>query len=396
LPYHTPVDVANRALQHLGKPQIGDFTDQSEEANETRVAYDNIRLDEMSSNLWRFATRRVILRAVSIDSVMWTPPTWVAGTFAVATVAAYTPTTGVYMGEAGYWQASVAKTASNTTTPDQDADWKHYTGPLAIDLYDSGATYFSGELVLVPAAYDGAVTYAANAVVSSSTTWYVSLTAGNIGNAVSDVVHWAPWTSRGRAMGSYGATASSSPIPLTYPGTPSVYVSLANSNADNPVSALGNWQSIAGTVAAVGFMYPIGTGPVADSTTANVFRLPNGFLKRAPTDPKGNTLPYLGSYSGVAPEDWLEEGDFMVSSSSGPLLMRFVADVTDVSDMDTTFCEALAARMACDLAHALKAPDTKRDSERAYKRSISSARTVNSIEIGPIGEVENRYITVRY
>lgn len=396
--FSTPVHVANRCLQILGKPHINAFTEDSNEANETGAAYDNLRLDELGVNLWKFATRRVILRPVTIDSVLWTPATWSAGTFSVGAVAAYAATTGVYQGTTRYWQTTVAKTGSNTTKPDQDPDWKHYTGPVAIDLYDEDTTYFAGEVVLVPAIWSGVTTYAANAVVRANadgTTWYVSLAASNLNNAVTDTTWWAEWSAGGRSSGDWGLTSGDSPLPLTYPGTVGVYLSLYNGNADNPVSALGNWLSLGGTVAAIGLVYPIGAGPAADIRTSNVFRLPNGFLKRAPTDPKANQVPYLGAMSGSMPEDWTPEGDYLVSGDTGPIMLRFIADITDVSAMDDTFCVALASRMATELAASLDAGKEQNKAERFYRRTLAQARQANAIEVGPLPMVENRYILVR-
>lgn len=386
--YRLPVDIANRALYHLGKPNIASFTDMSDEAHAIGQLYDNLRLDEMARNLWKFATRRTILRSASIDSVLWTPPTWAAGTYSVGSVVSYTPGNGPYQGFASYWQTKAAKTGSNTTTPDNDADWQHYTGPLAFDLYDSDTTYFAGEIALVPAAWGVGTTYAANAVVRSSTTWYVSLAGSNTGNAVTDTTWWTPWAAGGRTSGDWGLTAGETPIPLTYPGSYGVYLSLYNGNADNPVSATGTWLSLAGTVAAVNIVHP------ADSRAPNIFRLPNGFLKRAPTDPKGNQVPYLGAASGVPPEDWTPEGDYLVSGDTGPMLLRFVADVTDVAAMDVQFCEGLAARIAVELAPP-DDPKAQRKAERAYSRAMMTARISNAIEVGPISPVECRYITVR-
>ena len=392
--YRLPVDIANRALFHLGKPNIAEFTDQSDEAHSLNSVYDNLRRDEMERNLWRFATRRAILRSVGIDSVLWTPPTWAAGTFAVGAIVAYSPGNGPYADQVSYWQTTVAKTGSTTTTPDNDPHWQHYTGPLALDLYDADTTYFAGEIVLVPAAWAVGTTYAANAVVRDSTTWYVSLAGSNLANAVTDTTWWAAWSSGGRTHQDWGLTAGDSPIPLTYPGTVGVYLSLYNGNADNPVSATGNWLSLTGTVAALNIAYPVGAGPGVDTRSYIVFRLPAGFFKRAPTDPKGNQVPYLGAMSGVMPEDWTPEGDLIVSGDAGPIMFRFVADVTDVAAMNTQFCEGLAARIALELAPGM-APDKQQVIERAYRRTMSTARASNSIEIGPLSQVECRYILVR-
>lgn len=393
MPFRLPVDIANRALQHLGKSRIASFTDESDEASEMSNAYDTLRLDEMSYNLWTFATRRVILRPVGIDSVIWTPPTWSATTWAVGAVVAFTPLQGPYRGTAGYWQAKAVKTGSNTILPDNDPDWQHYFGPVALDLHDSTKTYQAGEIVLVPAPWAIGTTYAANAVVESGNVWYVSLAAGNVGNAVSNTTFWVAWQSGGRT--DWGLTTSESPVPLTYPGVYTVYLSRYNNNQDVPAAGVTTWTVLVGTIAAVDIVYPAGAGLSVDRNTANLFHLPVGFLKRAPTDPKGGQIPYLGAFSGVMPEDWTLEGDYLVSGDAGPILLRFVADVTNVAAMDTSFCEGLAARMAVELAGALQADDKRQAADRAYRRTMANARLSNAIEVGPIAQVECRYILVR-
>lgn len=408
--FDTPVDIINRALQHCRQPRITTVTDHSEQAEETVFMYDKLREAEMSINLWRFATRRVILRALGIDTVTWVPVTWVATTtYAAGAVVSYSPPTGVYAAQTMYWQTSKGKTGSaSALTPEVDPDWTKFFGLLTTDLYDTGAqgtsttSYQPGEIVLVPAAYAGGTTYALNAVVSSSTIWYVSLTAGNIGNAVTNATYWTPWTSRGRSVNSYGVTASNSPIPLTYPTGWKVYISLFSNNQDNPVSATGNWLDLAAaSITPLQIMWPIGCGPSHDLYTSGVFALPNGFLKKAPTNPKGGQSPYLGAFSGVAPEDWVEEDRYIVSNSPGPMMMRFIADIVDVTEMDASFCELLAASLAIDAAPSFKSLDPKllptilSDTKQRYRAEHRSAVVSNAIEIGPISQVENRYVTVR-
>jgi hypothetical protein len=408
--FSTPVDVINRALQHCRQPRIATVSDHSEQAEETVFMYDKLREAELSTNLWRFATKRVILRPLGIDTVTWVPVVWVAtNNYSPGAVVSFVPGSGVYLGQTVYWQTSKAKTGSATAiTPEADPDWTKFFGLLTVDLYDTGTqgtgtiSYQTGEIVLVPAVYAGGTTYALNAVVSSSTTWYVSLTAGNVGNAVTDLVHWTPWTSRGRGMDSYGVTASNSPIPLTYPTGWKVYISLFSNNQDNPVSATGNWLDLAAaSISPLQIMWPLGSGPWYNLSTSNVFALPNGFLKKAPTSPKDGQAPYLGAFSGTAPEDWVMEDRYIVSRGLGPMMMRFIADVIDVTEMDATFCELVAASLAIDAVPSFKTLDPKllptllSDTKRRYREERRVAVISNAIEIGPIAQVENRYVTVR-
>lgn len=401
--FTSPLDIVNFAALRLGQPRISAFTDNAKIATEGGFAYDRLRVAELGRNLWRFATKRVILRAVGIDTVLWTPATWASGqSYKAGTVVNYTPTSGVYANQLFSWQLSAAETSS--TTPDFDPLFHHYAGPIAIDLYNTGSagdgtsntTYNAGEVVLVPATYASGTTYAKNDVVNSGGNWYVSLIASNLGNAVTDTAAWVLWTSLGRSKNSYGVTASNSPVPLTYPAGYSVYISLYSNNADNPVSATGTWLSVGGTVAELSPLYPIGAGPISDLTTTNAFHLPNGYLKRAPTDAKGNQTPYLGAAYGATPEDWEPESDYFISGDPGPMLLRFVADVVDVTDMDPLFCVGLAERIAQDICETVTGSDAKVQlAERGYKKAMGDARTSNAIEIGPITPVENRLVTVR-
>lgn len=399
-----PLDIANLALLRLGQPRIGAFTDSSKGASEMAFVYDKLRQAELEANLWRFATKRTVLRAIGLDTVLWMPATWAASVSqAAGMVLAYAPTSGVYSGQTAYWQLRVAETTS--ASPDTDVLWDHYCGPLAIDLYNTGSagdgtsntTYSAGEVVLVPATYAGGTTYAVNDVVNSGGSWYVSLAGSNTGNTpASSATWWVLWTSRGRSTGSFGQTASGSAVPLTYPGTPSIYISLYSSNEDNPVSATGNWLSLGGTVKPLTVLYPIGAGPVTDPASSNAFYLPNGFLKRAPTDPKGGQMPWLGASYGVMPEDWSPEGNFLISATAGPLMLRFVADITDVTKMDALFCVALAERAAADTCETITSSDAKvQMAERSYRRAIANASRTNMIEIGAVSNYENRFITVR-
>ena len=401
-----PLDIANRALQRLGLDRLKTFAYSSRQATETAFAYDKLRAAELEGNLWKFATKRVVLRSIGIDTVLWTPAAWAsAQSYAAGYVASYAPTSGVYSGQTFYWQLSAAETSS--ATPDNDPLFHRYWGPLAIDLYDTGPNgngnpglvYAADEVVLVPAAYNAGTTYAANDVASDDTAmrWYVSLVASNIGNTPStSPTKWALWTDQGRGNSTFGKTTAGSPVPLTYPGTSRVYRSLYSGNQDNPLSGAGSWLNVGGTVAPLTANYPVGAGPNHDLSTNFAFYLPNAFLKRAPTDPQGGRQAYLGAMSGRMPEDYVEESGYLVSQQAGPIMVRFVADVIDVTDMDPLFCEGLSACIAMELCETLSQDKAKYDrAVGAYNKIMGRARIINAIEIGPITQTENRYVTVR-
>lgn len=382
--YNEPLDIANRCLTHLGHPHMASFADQSREANELARVYDSLRLAEISDNLWRFCTRRATLRPVGVDSLLWTPPTWASGSsYTAGAIVAHTPQgQGIYEGVLTYWQTDTAVVAG-TTQPQNGSNWHRWFGSAIVDLYNGDTTYNAGELVIVPAAWAIGTTYAKNAVVRSGTTWYVSLQASNVGNAVTVAAYWLAWESTGRGT-SWGETTNGTAVPLTYPGC-GFYMSLQSGNDDNPLDTGARWLAQLGTGADAGFFYPIATAPTMMATVFNnVYRLPYGYKRMAPSDPKADRrVPTLGYPNGELPTDWLTEDKHLITSMSGPLVIRFVADVIDVTDMDEAFCELLAARMALATFASLstdKASATR--VERDYKRLLQTAKRQNAIEVG--------------
>jgi hypothetical protein len=114
------------------------------------------------------------------------------------------------------------------------------------------------------------------------------------------------------------------------------------------VPAVGNWLAVNGTFSSLQIIYPIGSGPSIDTATANVYRLPHGFLRRAPVAPRASVNTYLGAPHLMFRDDAVEENGYLVSSFVGPRMLRYVRDFVDVQDMDVMFCEGLSARMALE------------------------------------------------
>lgn len=323
--FRLPIDIINRACVHLGVERIRSLTEHSIQAQEGNAAYDNLRLAELRRNTWTFATRRVVLRAIDTDTMLFTPSAWASGTtYAHGAIVTY---------DSEWWESQTGSNTGNTPTP--GSYWQHYHGPDTAADYDSTTTYFTGELV----------------------------------------------------VGSDDA----------------VYRSTINGNDNDPVADGTGWLDVGGSAAALTILYPIGTGPAVSSASQNVFRLPKGFLRRAPTDPKAGSSPYLGGPVNLGPEDRLIEGGYIVSRETGPALLRYVADFTDVSQMDPMFCEALAARLATEIGPRVLSDvppgirQEKLGTARAhYRTEMAEARLVNGIEIGPVEAWEDDWITVRY
>lgn len=321
--FQTELDIINRALQHCRQERIESVTEHNRPAREMGFAYHKLREAELQANLWRFATRRTILYAITSSTKLWTPAAYAAGTtYAVGNIVTYAAS-----GVTEWWESKVASNTGNT--PAMGPYWRRYIGPDSLLAHDADDTYFAGDLVSSGGAY---------------------------------------------------------------------YRSLVSSNEETPPSA-GNWLDVGGTIVALQILYPIGAGPATQTGSANVYRLPRGFSRQAPTEPKAGMYSYVGVAGAHMPDDWVFEGNYLVSGSPGPILMRYVADVVDVPEMNPLFCEVLAARLAEELAPQIADPEVLpiilRQAQRSYKVARYRAGTVNGIEIGPISPELDMLIACR-
>lgn len=426
-PYLNQVDICNRALQHLGASRITAITDDTKSADACEFCYDKLRLAELERNTWIFATKRAILRAVDSETMVISPPLYSATTY-------YNPGAIVSDSNGIVW---VNRTPFNYgLAPGSDPSWDVYFGPLSVTEYDSTKSYNTGELVYVdgafagltaiyvamsnnsdnPAtvpAYDATVTYNRGQVVSHSGN-FISLIDLNTANTpASSLALWLVGTTYAQnaqvitpdgriytsvnngnvghqpspLIGTYWTLASSNPYVqpwLTYTGGASaltwVYV------GDGITQELAN----------PGIYYPAGTGPSTQTSTSNVYIKPNGFLRKALSDPKQGSASFLGAPSNLMYSDWVMEGNYIVSQDIGPIMVRFVASVTKVTDMSSLFCEALAARMAFEMCEELtQSTDKQVAAAQVYKKAIADARATNAIALGAAEFAMDDYLACR-
>jgi hypothetical protein len=143
-------------------------------------------------------------------------------------------------------------------------------------------------------------------------------------------------------------------------------------------------------------VYPVGTGPSTETFSANVFRLPAGYIRKAPQAPKDGSKSILGAPSNATYDDWVLEGNYLVSGTALPIVFRFCANIVRVSDMDALFAEALAARIAMETCERLTQSDSKMGhAKQLYAMSISDARSINGIECGADEPPLDDYIATR-
>lgn len=417
------LDIANRALQYCGlggADRIQSVDEDSKANSEVSFVYDKLRRVELQRNIWTFATRKAILRPMDTDVMILDPAEWVeTATYDRGSIVADTN---------GYWWMSVID-ANINNEPGSTTAWEAYFGSKLVHPYDDELEYFAGELVYLETdpdgsfvvfmslqnqnddapdtadAYDATVLYHRGARVSSGGFMWISQIEINRG--ITPAEPPADWSSVTTYATNDTVTASDGFI----------YTSTANGNQGNdpvlggdwtqgaaaawtkvpePYTAANSWLPLYVGMKSPTFFYPIGTGPSSQQGTGNVYLLPAGYLKRAPLNPKQGSYSILGAPTGLNYDDANVENGCIVAPDTGPRMIRFIADVTDVTKFDDLFCEGLAARIGREISEPLTQSTTKLTQiGQAYQKFMSEARLSNLIEVGPIEPPEDDYITCR-
>lgn len=312
--YASALDIANRALQLCGQIRISAFTDNAKAATEIAFAYAKLRRVVLRRNIWKFAVKKVALRAMTSTTQRFWPSAWAVGTtYSIGALVSYTDPANQYSSSQVY--ISLASSNIGNAPSDTSFKWVLFSAPNACDTYSATVPYYVNEIVV------------ANEVA---------------------------------------------------------YLSLINANLNNaPASSATDWVPLAGTITPLELVFPIGTGPVTDPATLNVFPLPLYFIRQAQQDPKAGIMPVPGAPSGILYRDWDAIGQFLTTRDTGPIIYRFAADMLNVGLMDDLFCEAFACRLAIGVIETLAQSSEKlKNLVSIYVMSISDARAVNSIEGG--------------
>lgn len=373
-PFPDSTSIANRALQKLGALRIAAgtlFTSTSKSAVEAAACYDALRLAELSRNTWRFAIRRAILRPIGTPFPNWdSTVTYIIGS---------------YVTDGGTNYVSLVNSNLNIDpTLDNGTHWSIFNGNTSLQ-------------VTFPT-WSNATTYAQGAVaVGSDGLIYQSMLAGNIGHdpTTDNGTNWQLYFESTIAS-AYDSTTSYFIGELVFDVNNVIYASTMNGNENAPSTGEG-WLTISGaTSAPVYISWPAGTGPMTDDTSRNVFVLPNGYLRRAPDDPTAGRASLLGFPSNIAADDYVFEGNYLTSFVPDALMVRFVADVSQVSKMHVMFCEGLACRIAYELCEILTNSGSKLVAIGGqYKLFMNEARAVDAVQQGPIEPPLDDYIACR-
>lgn len=373
--FQTPLDIANRTCTLLGVRQIGaqGFAEDSVPAFELGVLYDKCRQIELRRNLWKYSIRNTVLYPCSDMTRLLQPAMWSSGT---------TYMYGSIVSDATnlLWISKIDTNLGQGPGYNVSA-WELYTGPLAIGPIDTTRTYWAGEVVYIAPgdgtytvyqsltnnnsdvpgtvnAYDPAVMYHMNDVVSFNSVNYQSLVDLNMGNEPD--THGTQWTSVITAgAGSY------------------------------------NWRPVLAALARMNIIYPIGTGPLNDTFTRNYFHQPANYLRKAPQLPKAGSFSYLGSPSNLSYDDFEYDGLYIISTQPS-IILRFGADNADVTQMDPEFCEGVALRMAVGSGRRITQEESVlNDVKQQFGKFMSEARLTNAIEQGAVEEPLDDWLACR-
>lgn len=228
--FQSAIDVCNRALQHVGSeridPTLG-FNEISTRAAECGFAYGKLRTAELRRNVWRFATRRAILRAIDGNTMLLLPTLF-------NNTAVYFVGSVVADGTGNLWISNTRDNVGND--PQNTTLWEPYFGPVTVSLYDGTQAYFAGELVYT-AGGDG--TY--NVYLSKQNSNAVHPGLPNLWSSATVysqddvVIVWPAWSS--------GTTYSQGQTVQYTDGN--VYTSLTNTNLNQiPSASPTNWALV--------------------------------------------------------------------------------------------------------------------------------------------------------
>ena len=224
----TDVDIANRALQHVGSQMIDNtigFAENSIRAQQTSFAYGKLRRAELRRNSWRFATRKAALRPIDSNTLMLAPSLWVSTT-------TYFKGSIVADENNNLWSSLIPNNTGNH--PLTSSMWEAYFGPMTVQLYDSTQQYYSGELTYT-AAGDG--TYntfrslaSVNAVHPALPNQWSTIGVYSKNQVVQQFPAWSSLTTYTQGQ-SVSFTDGN------------IYSSLTNGNTNNnPASSAANWS----------------------------------------------------------------------------------------------------------------------------------------------------------
>lgn len=125
------------------------------------------------------------------------------------------------------------------------------------------------------------------------------------------------------------------------------------------------------------------------------YQVPSDFLRIDMCDDRYPST-IMDNYIGAEYLDWILEGNKILTDISAPLKLRYIARIEDPNQWDVNFREALACRIAAELAEDLTQSNQKRQlAWEEYKIAINKAIKSNSIEKLPVMPPDDQWVVGR-
>lgn len=256
----------------------------------------------------------------------------------------------------------------------------------------------STSLRMLPAAWASGTTYAQGAVIQDAAgIYWISMFASNTGNVPGAAIVGRPaWWQQyfGAVVCDLWSTSTTyNAGDIVYKSGPTFYLSSTNNNKSADPASGSPWIALSCTsLGAPFYPQPVGPGMTLNGAAQTIFPLPNGYLRPAAQGPKAASTSTLNTSAGLQYVDWQFENDYIVSAGTAAIPLRFVADVSDVTNMDDLFAEGLAARIGYEVCETLTQSNVKLQAiGAAYQKFIRDARLVNKIETGNTEPEEEEY-----
>lgn len=104
----------------------------------------------------------------------------------------------------------------------------------------------------------------------------------------------------------------------------------------------------------------------------------------------------LSDYRTGPADEYSIEGDRVLTNISAPLKVKYVSRITDTTKFSPSFVEAMAAKLASELAEPLTQSGGKRDrAEAKLRQELSNAVRVNAIQVPPRPVADSEWILAR-
>lgn len=104
----------------------------------------------------------------------------------------------------------------------------------------------------------------------------------------------------------------------------------------------------------------------------------------------------MDNYIGAEYLDWILEGGVILTNFASPLKIRYVASMQDPSTWDSNFREAIASRIAMEIAEELTQSNEKKQfAQSDYRRALSQAIRTGAIERPPVMPPDDQWVVSR-